>query len=128
MRFTPSETGFADSGYAGWIFIAQARLVPRSNAAQCIARNSAPAQRTEASQLKVPKCGANRSATAKKGMSWQQMIASNAVARDRSFHQRGDDARRSTTVGRTNTDPGVANLLIVHARVIDGSVEIEHLR
>ncbi len=30
MRFTPSRTGFAGSGYAVGIFISQARLVPRS--------------------------------------------------------------------------------------------------
>jgi hypothetical protein len=67
------------------IFIAQARLVPRSSAARHIARDSAPAQghqsvAAQACRIKHVEYGANRSANSSKGMSGQQMIASNEPA------------------------------------------------
>src|SRR5258708_24900227 len=47
------------------------------------------AQGNQAPRLKDARCGANRSATSRKGMSWQQSIASNARAHDSPNHALG---------------------------------------
>ncbi len=88
---------------------------------------------------KHARCGANRSATSKKGMSWQQLIASNAPVHDSPKHaprvgprcerlgkDASGEATRSAAVGNANTVPAVAHLVIMHARIVDGGCEIEH--
>jgi hypothetical protein len=77
MRFTPSQRGFAGSGYAGWDFHRTSPTCPQIKRRPNHRVGSAHVQLSEASLPNDAKDGANRSAASGKGMSGQQMIASN---------------------------------------------------
>jgi hypothetical protein len=63
------------------IFYRTSLTSPQISAARHIAPGSRPAQGTEALPPKHARCGANRPAASRKTMSWQQLIASNALTR-----------------------------------------------
>ena len=138
------------------IFIASARLVPRSNTAAPFARiwplSGAP---TDSSPM-VAERGANRPATSKNATSGQLAIASNARAHyapkpahafvskrrrrsegnlctrlNSSDPSEPSSARRqglSAAVGSTNTVPAVAHLVIVYTGIVYRGRKTENLR
>jgi hypothetical protein len=77
MRFTPSQRRFAGSGYAGWDIHRTCPTCPQIKRRPIHRMGSSHAQFIEASLPNSAKDGANRSAAPRKGMSGQQMIASN---------------------------------------------------
>ena len=84
-----ATTGFAGSGYAGRDFHRTSLTCPQIKPARRIARGSAPPQGNLArGSDRRRKSGANRPAASEKGMSRQQMIASNAPG---ALRTAGDD-------------------------------------
>ena len=63
-----------------------------------------------------------------KGMSPQQLIASKPLGSARSFQLKRSRLRQSAAVGCANTNPAIANLMIMHAWIVDRSAQVEHLR
>jgi len=60
-------------------------------------------------------------------------LCARQVARIPTVHKKRAETTRllsesSAAVGCTNPDPAIANLLVVHARIIGGGLQIEHLR
>jgi hypothetical protein len=76
------------------IFTAQPDLSP-DQAPLDTSRGIPPLQGNQASHPDDARCGANRSATYDKGMSWQQSIASNALAHESPKHAFGRRADQS---------------------------------
>jgi hypothetical protein len=140
-RFTPSQTGFAGSGDAGRDFHRTSLTCPQIKRRSTHRPGPAPAQCTELSPKRrgqgpetqcCLRCGANRPAALNNGMSWQQLIASNAPSDPRA--PRGGTpvpmrrCWRSASVGRANAEPAVADLMVMHTGIVDRGRKLEHHR
>ena len=135
-RFTPSQTGFAGSGDAGRDFHRTSLTCPQIKRRSTHRAGSRPCSGHRSVAASAARCGANRPAAPENGMSWQQLIASKRAApstprersRRRPVVRPAMTAWRSAAVGRANAEPAVADLVIMHARVVDRGGQLEHDR